>query len=113
MAEMSYVELNDDAKETAMRSFIDFYVHQYSNNSLEILGAHVSNEIMSTINQILQENNFLGHSELVDLSYKLSKPAYEKILEELTDVKFDEDGEPVVAWEQAWENKEESLPEED
>lgn len=110
---MNYVELSDSAKETAMHSFIDFYVHQYTSNSLEILGAHASNEVMATINQILQENNFMGHTELTDISYKLSKSAYEKILEQLTDVKFNEDGEPVVAWEQAWEEKEESLPEED
>lgn len=113
MAELNYAELSDEAKETALRSFIDFYVHQYTANSLEILGAHVSNGVMATINQILRENSFMGGHELADLSYCLSKPAYKKIMEELNDVKFDEDGEPAVAWEQAWESKEETLPEED
>ncbi|WP_076459560.1 hypothetical protein [Limosilactobacillus caccae] len=113
MAELNYVELTGEAKETALRSFINFYVHQFANNSLEILGSHASNGVMATINEILQQYNFMGHRELVELSYKLSKPAYEEILEELTDVKYSEDGEPVIDWEQAWEEKEEKLPEED
>lgn len=81
--------------------------------SLEILSSQVSNELMATINQILCDNAFMGHQELVNVSTRLSKPAYQKILTALTNVKFHEDGEPVVDWMKAWEQKEEQLPEED
>lgn len=113
MTELNYAALSGEAKETALRSFINFYVHQFASNSLEILGAHVSNGVMATINEILHQYSFMGHNELVEISEKLCESSYEKLLEELTDVKFSEDGEPVVAWEQAWEDKEEQLPEED
>ena len=65
---------------------------------------------MATINQILRDNDFMGHQELVNVSTPLSKPAYQKIL---LNVKFQEDGEPVIDWMKAWEQKEEQLPEED
>ena len=55
----------------------------------------------------------MGHQELVNVSTRLSKPAYQKILTALPNVKFHEDGEPVVDWMKAWEQKEEQLPEED
>lgn len=110
---LSYGELKVDAKETALNSFINFYVDQYEKGSLEILSSHVSNEVMSTINEVLRENNFMGHRELVDVSYRLSKPAYQEILTQLVGVKFLEDGEPVVDWKIAWQEKEEKLPEED
>ena len=104
---LSYSELSDDAKEVALNSFINFYVDQYHRGSLEILSSQVSNELMATINQILRDNAFMGHQELVNVS------TYQKILTALTNVKFHEDGEPVVDWMKAWEQKEEQLPEED
>ena len=110
---LSYSELSEDAKEVALNSFINFYVDQYCRGSLEILSSQVSNELMATINQILCDNAFMGHHELVNVSTRLSKPAYQKILTALTNVKFHEDGEPVVDWMKAWEQKEEQLPEED
>lgn len=110
---LHYSDLSSEAQETALRSFIKFYVHQYMNDSLEILGAHVSNGIMATINQILRENSFMGPAELTALSYRLSKPAYVEILTQLTDVSFNPDGAPVVDWALSWEEKEEKLPEED
>lgn len=110
---LSYNELSADAKETALNSFINFYVDQYKKGSLEILSAHASNEVMSTINETLQENSFMAHRELVNVSYRLSKPAYQEILAQLTNIKFQDDGEPVVDWPIAWEEQEEELPEED
>lgn len=110
---LRYSELNSEAQETALRSFIKFYVHQYLDDSLEILGAHVSNGVMATINQILRENSFMGPAELNTLSYRLSKAAYVEILNQLDDVFFNPDGAPVVDWKLAWEEKEEKLPEED
>ena len=47
----------------------------------------------------------MGHQELVNVSTRLSKPAYQKILTALTNVKFHEDGEPVVDWMKAWNKK--------
>ena len=110
---LSYSELSEDAKEVALNSFINFYVDQYRKGSLEILSSQVSNELMATINQILRDNDFMGHQELVNVSTRLSKPAYQKILTALLNVKFQEDGEPVIDWMKAWEQKEERLPEED
>ena len=110
---LSYSELSEDAKEVALYSFINFYVDQYRRGSLEILSSQVSNELMATINQILRDNDFMGHQELVNVSTRLSKPAYQKILTALLNVKFQEDGEPVIDWMKAWEQKEEQLPEED
>lgn len=110
---LSYSELSDDAKEVALNSFINFYVAQYSRGSLEILSSEVSNELIATINQILRDNDFMGHQELVNISTRLSKPAYQKILTTLTNVKFQENGEPIVGWMKAWEQKAEKLPEED
>ncbi|MCD7134956.1 DUF3368 domain-containing protein [Limosilactobacillus rudii] len=110
---LNYSELSSAAKETALESFINFYVSQYEKESLEILSSHVSNQVMATINEVLRENNFMGHHELVDVSYRLSKPAYQEILAQLADVKFMEDGEPVVDWKVAWQEQEEKLPEED
>ena len=80
---LSYSELSEDAKEVALNSFINFYVDQYRRGSLEILSSQVSNELMATINQILRDNDFMGHQELVNVSTRLSKPAYQKILMEL------------------------------
>ena len=94
---LSYSELSGDAKEVALNSFINFYVDQYRRGSLEILSSQVSNELMATINQILRDNAFMGHQELVNVSTRLSKPAYQKILAALPNVKFHEDGEPVVS----------------
>ncbi len=102
---LSYSELSEDAKEVALNSFINFYVDQYRRGSLEILSSQVSNELI--------DNAFMGHQELVNVSTRLSKPAYQKILAALPNVKFHEDGEPVVDWMKAWERKEEQLPEED
>ena len=110
---LSYSELSDDAKEVALNSFINFYVDQYQRGSLEILSSEVSNELMAAINQILRDNAFMGHQELVNVSTQLSKSAYQKILTALPNVKFQENGEPVVDWIKAWEQKEEQLPEED
>lgn len=109
----TYSELSGDVKENALRSFIGFYVNQYEAGSLEILSSKVSNEVMSSINEILNQNNFMGHGELVNESLRLCKPYYEAILNKLTDTEFDDDGEPVVAWPDAWEDQEEQLPTED
>ena len=65
---LSYSELSEDAKEVALNSFINFYVDQYRRGSLEILSSQVSNELMATINQILRDNAFMGHQELVNVS---------------------------------------------
>ncbi|MBC8743343.1 DUF3368 domain-containing protein [Lactobacillus sp. Marseille-P7033] len=110
---LSYSELSEDAKQNALNSFIDFYVSQYSKGSLEILGSRVSNELIATINQVLRDNQFMDHHELTEVSTRLSKPTYQEILADLTDVKYQEDGEPVVDWMTAWSEKEEQLPEED
>lgn len=111
---LSYSKLNSDAaKEAALQSFISFYVDQYRRNNLEILGAEVSNQVMSTINTILHDNLYMAHEELVATSERLSKPAYEEILNELTDLKFDAEGEPVVPFHQLWQQQEEALPTED
>lgn len=109
----SFNDLTGEAKETALKSFIGFYVDQYEKGSLEILSSKVSNEVMSSINEILNQNNFMGHSELVNESLRLCKPYYEGILEKLTAVKFADDGEPVEKWAKAWEDQEEKLPTED
>lgn len=116
MAEVGlrYTELdNEEAKEAALKNFIDFYIHQYRNNSLEIMGAKASNQVMGTINQILNENAYRGHEELAKISEQLCKGAYEEILSEITDFKFDQEGQPVVPLEKVWQNEEESLPTED
>ena len=110
---MTYNELSTEAKETALNSFVNFYVSQYNKESLEILGSHVENGLIATINQILRDNQFMGHSKLVEISIRLSKPVYQEILSQLTNVKFQKDGEPVVDWLTAWKEKEEQLPEED
>ena len=59
----SYAELGPDAQLTALKSFIAFYVRQYKKGSLEILSAKVSNEVISSINEILNQNQFMGHAE--------------------------------------------------
>lgn len=110
---LHYADLSAEAKETALKSFINYYIKQYRRESLEILGAKVSNGIMGTINEVLNLNKFMDHSALVAESYRLSKGAYVKILEQLTNVLFREDGEPVLDWETAWEDQEEQLPSED
>lgn len=112
--EVSYSKLNsNDAKKNALQAFISFYVDQYRRNNLEILGAKVSNKVMSTINAILHDNLYMAHDELVATSERLSKPAYEEILNELTDLKFDASGEPATPFHQLWQQEEESLPTED
>ncbi|WP_373841595.1 DUF3368 domain-containing protein [Limosilactobacillus sp.] len=108
-----YTDLDADAKETALKSFISYYINQYQQNNLEILGSKVDNGVMSTINEILNLNKFMGHTELIAESYRLSKPCYEKLLNELTDVLYQEDGEPVSGWEKNWEEQEIKLPNED
>ncbi|MCH3921295.1 DUF3368 domain-containing protein [Limosilactobacillus sp.] len=110
---LHYADLNADAKETALKSFIDYYIDQYEKDSLEILGSKVDNGIMGTINSILNLNSFMGHGDLAAESYRLSKSLYEKILNQLTTVYYQEDGEPVKDWEQSWENQEVKLPSED
>lgn len=109
----SYAELSAPAQETALKSFVSFYVSQYQKGSLEILGAKVSNEVMSSINEILNLNKFMGHDELVTNSLHLLKPSYEQILSKLSNVYFTEEGEPVTDWATAWEEQEEALPTED
>lgn len=109
----NYQELDDEARTTALKSFIGFYIRQYKRESLEILSSKVSNQILSSINETLDQNRFLGHKELVAVSYRLSKPYYEQILTKLDDAKFTEDGEPVQDWEQIWADQEEELPTED
>lgn len=109
----SYSELDETAQETALKSFIAFYVNQYKRGSLEILSSKVSNEVLSSINEILNQNNFMGPSELAAESLRLSKPYYEQILNKLSDLKFMADGEPVEEWTTAWEDQEEALPTED
>lgn len=109
----SFSELNEEAQETALKSFISFYVNQYKKGSLEILSSKVSNEVLSSINEILNQNNFMGPAELAAESLRLSKPYYEEILTKLTSLKFTDDGEPVEAWENSWEDQEETLPTED
>lgn len=109
----SYAELGLDAQATALKSFIAFYVDQYKHESLEILGSKIDNGLLSSINEILNQNNFMGRNELAAESLRLSKPYYEEILTKLTDIKFMDDGEPVTDWLTAWENQEEELPRED
>lgn len=109
----SYAELGPDAQLTALKSFIAFYVRQYKKGSLEILSAKVSNEVISSINEILNQNQFMGHAELVAESLRLSKPYYEQILTKLTNIHFTDDGEPVTDWMTSWEDQEEKLPTED
>lgn len=96
-----------------MKSFINYYIKQYRRDSLEILSAKVSNGAMGTINEILNLNKFMDHSALVAESYHLSKNSYVEIMEQLNDVLYHEDGEPVVDWDVAWEDQEEQLPSED
>ncbi len=96
-----------------MKSFINYYIKQYRRDSLEILSAKVSNGAMGTINEILNLNKFMDHSALVAESYRLSKNSYVEIMEQLNDVLYHEDGEPVVDWDVAWEDQEEQLPSED
>lgn len=111
---LSYSKLNSDAaKEAALKAFISFYVDQYRHNNLEILGAEVSNEVMSTINDVLHNNLYMAHDELVATSEWLSKSAYEEILDELTDLKFNAQGQPVVPFHELWQEREEALPTED
>lgn len=110
---LHYSGLSAPAQEHALKSFINYYVKQYRQGSLEILGAKVSNGVMGTINEILNLNKFMGHSELVAESYRLSKSAYVEIMKQLTNVLYQQDGEPVVDWDVAWENQEEQLPSED
>lgn len=95
MAEVGlrYDELdNQAAKEAALKAFIAFYIHQYRLKSLEIMGAKASNEVMGTINHVLKENSYHGAEELAEISERLCKPAYEEVLSELTDVKFNQEG---------------------
>lgn len=108
-----YTDLSATAQKAALESFISFYVSQYQKGSLEILSSKVSNEVISSINEILNQNKFMGHNELVATSLRLSKPSYQQILSKLTDVYFNEDGEPVMDWMTAWEKQEEALPTED
>lgn len=110
---LHYSDLSAPAQEHALKSFINYYVKQYRQGSLEILGAKVSNGVMGTINEILNLNKFMDYSELVAESYRLSKSAYVEIMKQLTNVLYQQDGEPVVDWDVAWENQEEQLPSED
>lgn len=110
---LHYSDLSAPAQEHALKSFINYYVKQYRQGSLEILGAKVSNGVMGTINEILNLNKFMDYSELVAESYRLSKSAYVEIMKQLTNVFYQQDGEPVVDWDVAWENQEEQLPSED
>lgn len=111
---LTYSQLKDgEAKENALQNFISFYIDQYRNNSLEILGAEVSNQVMSTINEILHQNIYRPHDELLATSERLSKSAYEEILGQLDNIKFDEDGEPIVPFATMWQEEEEQLPSED
>ncbi|MDU1504902.1 MAG: DUF3368 domain-containing protein [Limosilactobacillus vaginalis] len=116
MAEVGlrYDELdNQVAKEAALKAFIAFYIHQYRLKSLEIMGAKASNEVMGTINHVLKENSYHGAEELAEISERLCKPAYEEVLSELTDVKFNQEGQPIVPLEKLWQKEEEQLPKED
>lgn len=116
MAEVGlrYDELtNSAAKEAALKTFIKFYIHQYELNSLEIMGAKASNEVMGTINHVLKDNAYRGQDELAKISEELCKSAYEEVLSELTDVKFNQEGQPIVPLEKMWQKEEESLPTED
>ena len=79
----SYQDLSADAQATALKSFIAFYVDQYKRESLEILGSEVDNGLISSINEILDQNSFMGRGELVAESLRLSKPYYEEILAKL------------------------------
>lgn len=110
---LRYSDLSATAQEHALKSFINYYVKQYRQGNLEILGAKVSNGVMGTINETLNLNKFMDHSALVAESYRLSKSAYVEIMKQLTDVRYQEDGEPVVDWDAAWEKQEEQLPSED
>ena len=110
---LHYSDLSAEAQEHALKSFINYYIKQYRQGSLEIMGAKVSNGVMATINETLNLNKFMDHSELVAESYRLSKSAYVEIMKQLTDVLYQEDGETVVNWEVAWEDQEEQLPSED
>jgi hypothetical protein len=111
---LRYDELdNQAAKEAALKTFITFYIHQYRLQSLEVMGAKASNEVMGTINHVLKENAYRGDKKLVELSERLCKGAYEEILSELTDLKFNNEGQPIVPLEKLWQNEEESLPTED
>lgn len=110
---LRYSDLSATAQEHALKSFINYYVKQYRQGNLEIMGAKVSNEVMGTINETLNLNKFMDHSALVAESYRLSKSAYVEIMKQLTDVRYQEDGEPVVDWDTAWEKQEEQLPSED
>lgn len=101
------------AKEAALQSFINFYIHQYRGKSLEIMGAKTSNKVMSTINEYLKENEYLDDEELAKASENFSKPSYEELLDTITDVKFTQEGQPQVPWETLWQKEEEKLPTED
>lgn len=116
MAEVGlrYDELDNQAtKEAALKTFIAFYIHQYRLKSLEIMGAKASNEVMGTINHVLKENSYHGTEELAEISERLCKPAYEEVLSELTDVKFNQEGQPIVPLEKLWQKEEQQLPKED
>ena len=70
-------------------------------------------ELGSSINEILDQNSFMGRGKLAAESLRLSKPYYEEILAKLSAIKFTDDGEPVEDWQTAWESQEEELPTED
>lgn len=110
---VSFNDLSDSAKDVAIKAFIPYYIDQFMHDNLEIIANKADNRILITINQILIENKFMDAKRLADLSYRMSKPLYEKVLGALDDAKYDESGQTVVDWTKLWSEDEQSLPQED
>ena len=50
---------------------------------------------------------------LLKLANVFANPAYEEVLSELTDVKYNQEGQPIVPLEKLWQKEEQQLPKED
>ncbi|KRM68247.1 hypothetical protein [Apilactobacillus ozensis] len=99
----NFSQLNEQAKQVAVKNFTTFYVHLYRTKNLEIISDKVDNAILWDIDRRLYRDKFELTDEIIADSYKYSYKEYEKVLVSLGQ-KYFSNGNPEINWDE-WYNK--------
>ena len=95
---VAFNELTDEAKASAQKSFVTYYIRHFKQTDMEVLTGVASDSELAMINHVLEENNFLTVDALVDLSQSLVGGLFAKVLAK-TGMEFAANGHPETSWE--------------
>lgn len=93
---MTFDQLNADAKDKALQTFVPFYLALYRKDNLELIAKADDGE-MADVNNYLFDNKSFSTDQLINGVIANRKDALEAILNTL-DQTYDAEGNVNVAW---------------